>query len=164
MPDIYKPTKGSRLTDEQVARYGPRLDALSAKGGGQLTAAAVLKDARSKRSPLHDFFQWDDAAAAEQFRLRQAAYLLRSITIEVTKDDRPPIRVRAFYHIDPDEEEGGHYAPLAVVVDRPEYREQLLARAVKELREMRRRYRMLQELDRIWAAIEEAECALASTS
>lgn len=61
-----------------------RLEQIRAKAGGVLRPDDVVKDARSKSSPLHDEFEWSDSAAAEKFRLSQARELIRSVTVEIT--------------------------------------------------------------------------------
>jgi hypothetical protein len=43
----------------------------------QITAQIVLEEARNKASPLHRFFDWNDATAAEKHRLEQAYEIIR---------------------------------------------------------------------------------------
>lgn len=49
--------------------------------GQPLTAQTFLERARDDSSPLHSLFEWDDAAAAEKFRLDQAGQYIRCIRI-----------------------------------------------------------------------------------
>ena len=65
-----------------------------------LDPVAVVEDARDPTSPLHGFFEWDDTAAAQQYRLGQARQLIRRVKIEVTVRDIPLNVVR--YVRDPD--------------------------------------------------------------
>jgi len=48
---------------------------------GKITAETVLKAASSKKSCLHDMFEWDDSRAAQQYRLQQARILINNIDI-----------------------------------------------------------------------------------
>lgn len=41
-----------------------------------ITPASVLDAARSKSSPLHEFFEWDDKKAADKYRLMQASEMI----------------------------------------------------------------------------------------
>lgn len=46
---------------------------------GRLTPEAVVKAARSPKSPLHQFFEWSNVKAAEEHRLDQARTLITSV-------------------------------------------------------------------------------------
>lgn len=59
-----------------VARV--ELEKLAAANGGNLTAEFVVQAARSKKSPLHSFFTWDDTLAAEEYRKEQARRLIQA--------------------------------------------------------------------------------------
>lgn len=63
-----------------------RINALDAKHG-TLTPELVVKDATSPKSPLHDYFEWDDDIAAHKFRLEQARTLIRSVEVRITVED-----------------------------------------------------------------------------
>lgn len=71
-----------------------RLAKIAAECGGNLTPDAVLEDARSKKSPLHDCFEWDDSEAAHRYRLEQARTLIRSVRVEVTTESKTVSVVR----------------------------------------------------------------------
>lgn len=62
-----------------------RLAALARSG--KLTAEEVVEDARRETSPLHDLFEWDDAEAAQRWRVEQARVLIRSVRVEVEVRD-----------------------------------------------------------------------------
>jgi hypothetical protein len=55
---------------------------------GRITPEMVVEAARDQNSPLHSAFIWDDAAAAEQYRLAQARVLLRRVRVEIETDAR----------------------------------------------------------------------------
>lgn len=65
-----------------------RLAELTMKNGGILTPEAVVEDAKSKESPLHDLFQWDVKKAAYQHWLDTARSLIRSVRVEVHVESR----------------------------------------------------------------------------
>lgn len=55
---------------------------------GQLTPHNTVERARNPDNPLHAYFTWDDAKAAEERRLDQARLLIRSVRVEVEYEDR----------------------------------------------------------------------------
>jgi hypothetical protein len=57
------------------------LNALVKANGGRITPEALVQAASNKKSALHDFFEWDDATAAHQYRLEQARRMIRSCRI-----------------------------------------------------------------------------------
>ncbi len=61
---------------------------LAEKNGGVLTPDAVVAEAKSPKSVLHDQFDWDDKSAAQQHRIEQARRLIRSVRIEVQTTTR----------------------------------------------------------------------------
>lgn len=71
-----------------------RLAKIAEENDGNLTPDAVLEDARSKKSPLHDQFEWNDGEAAHKYRLEQARTLIRSVRVEVTTESKTVSVVR----------------------------------------------------------------------
>lgn len=62
---------------------------------GEITPNLLLESAKNKKSVLHDYFDWDNDAAANKWRLRQASKLLGNIEVRVIQDNEPKI-IRAF--------------------------------------------------------------------
>jgi hypothetical protein len=71
-----------------------RLEKLAKLNGGRITPDAVVRDAKDIKSPLHDQFTWDDAEAAQQWRLEQARQLIRSVRVEIQTQTRTVSTVR----------------------------------------------------------------------
>ncbi len=140
------------------------LESLARANGGQITPQIVLDEAKKKRSPLHSHFCWDDNEAAAAWRLHQASALIRRVKVTLETAPEKTISVRAFMSVTPvveqeaddDDEEpskpAGYYVPVRVAMT--EYREQVLARAVSELRAMKSKYAHLTELAAVWEAID----------
>jgi hypothetical protein len=85
------------MTDEEKRRLAEaELQAIAAANGGRLTAEMVVEAARDEESPLHDFFTWDDAAAAAEHRIAQARALIRSVRVVFRTET---VTVRAPYFI-----------------------------------------------------------------
>lgn len=58
---------------------GQELDRIGPAEGGIYRATEVIEYARDKSNPLHQFFEWDDAAAATKYRQDQATALVHSV-------------------------------------------------------------------------------------
>jgi hypothetical protein len=85
------------MNDEEKRRLAEaELQAIAAANGGRLTAEMVVQAARDEESPLHDFFTWDDAAAAAEHRIAQARALIRSVRVVFRTET---VTVRAPYFI-----------------------------------------------------------------
>lgn len=81
--------------------------------GGRLTASGVVRRARQKSSPLHEYFEWDDSVAAHQHRLWQARQLIKRITI--VREEGAPAEPMYVHIRQQDQDQGreGYYAPIA---------------------------------------------------
>jgi hypothetical protein len=139
----------------QAKDVGSRLEELRKKFKGELTPKDVVDDARSKRSPLHSFFEWNDSGAAEAFRLTQARGLIRSVVAIYTHTDKPATRLRAFVHIP--EPGAPHYRELSDAMSKTATRTLILQRAWRELTAWRQRYQDLKDFSDLFKKIEEIE-------
>ena len=70
------------------------LRAMEGRTNGQLDPREVVREAEDPQSPLHPFFEWDNDAAAEAWRLEQARVLIRRVKFEVQIEDRQVRTVR----------------------------------------------------------------------
>lgn len=153
---VYQWKPGSRVSvDAQVA--GERMEKIRARKGG-LTPAAVVQDARSDRSPLHHEFEWDDRRAAAMQRLSRAGELIRYIAVTVRGESgAEPVTTRAFVSVR--ENEHQHFTSVSVAMSDPLLRDQVLARALGELRAFQAKYRDLAELAPVFEALEQMQVA-----
>lgn len=78
-------------------RIGEALTTIKASTADKFNSKAVLEGARNPRNYLHRFFEWDNALAAEKYRLDQARELVACIDIVDTKD--PKKRAPAFVSV-----------------------------------------------------------------
>lgn len=107
---------------------------------GRLTPRDVIDYARPDDSPLHEYFEWDDSIAADQYRLYQARKLIARVEVNYTTENIK-FSVPGFVR-DPDcahDEQG--YVAVAKVRSKKD--------VAKEI--------MLAELQRISSHIERAE-------
>lgn len=158
---VFEPVKGSHLSREQAKVYGPIIDALEKRLDGGLTSEDVLEEAREGASLLHDFFEWNDSIAAEEYRKRQAGYLIRGIKVTIiNKSAREelgieiPGSIRAFHSLKVPESEEPVYVSVDRIAQDVELRRQLMEKAWKELISWKERYKKYQEFDRLCRAID----------
>jgi hypothetical protein len=125
----------------------------------RLTPEDVLEVASDKASPLHPFFEWEDGEAARQYRLAQAAGLIRSVKISFTVErngEVEDIKVRRWLApraAGAEIETQPGYQPEDVVRQTPELRNAVLRQMKRDINNMRRRYA---HLDEFWVAMDEA--------
>ena len=143
--------KGSRIKADPTVT-GEYLESLEAKHAGGITPKILLVDARKKKSPLHDEFEWDDTVAAELHREEQARYILRHIEVMLVLAPKDSLPVRAFAHVETAGAPG--YVNIEAVLSTLDYRDQILDQALSELRSFRRKYADLKELAEVFAALD----------
>lgn len=159
----YRAKKMGHIREEDVVRVGNELQDLADKNGKQFDASLVVEAARSPASAMHRYFEWDDSAAAQQWRLSQARSLIRSIHVKIVVKDGPEPETaytRKYHHVrtsEPDAESATAYVPIEVVTSRENYMNQVLANAERELfawRERVRTYQSLKEFQRFKGIIQ----------
>lgn len=139
-------------------KAGEELEDIRRFHNGRLTAEEVLERAKDDKNPLHDHFTWDDTVAAVNWRKGEAGQLIRSITIDISTSNLETMPVRAFVSV---EREGDRsYTSTAHAMSDKELRQQVLARAMRELLAWKERYREFEILAKIFAAIEDAAATI----
>jgi hypothetical protein len=117
----------------------------------------VIDDARPEEAPLHPAFEWDDGAAAEEYRRLQARNLINSLVVYVERGPKQePAEVRAFVNVT---DHGGarFYTPILAAMSDADQRQQVIQQALAELRGWQRRYSRYEELARYTRAIAAAD-------
>jgi hypothetical protein len=125
-----------------------------------LKPEAVIEAASPKDSILHGFFEWDDNAAAHQFRLYQARELIRcAVRIVSINNTQKPIRI--FVSLTSDRGSGGGgYRVTADVLSREDLRQQMLSDALEDMKRFEEKYNSLQELVEVFSAIQDVRSQL----
>lgn len=120
---------------------------------GCLTAEAVLAGARG--TALERFFEWDDTLAAHQRRLDQARRLLACIEVTIISKGEDH-KTRAYFPVIRGTDEPRSFEPTAKILSNPEWRRQVLTRALHELAAFKIKYARLTELAAVFSAIDAA--------
>ena len=141
-----------KLTDKITQEHIDILLELSKRDA--LTAENLLEEAKKKRSPFHKFFDWNDEAAAESWRLHQSRLLINEVKVTILEKE-----VYAFENVSVVIEEGSlqterQYKPVYEISQNPLQKDQLLNRALRELSYWRNKYNYLEELSEIFAVID----------
>lgn len=142
----YQWKAGARMSGD-AQKVGEALARLERKG--RLTPDEVVKSAKRSDSVLHQYFEWDDAAAAVKYREVQAGNLIRAVEVVVEGSSEP---VRAFVNV---VTEGGErkYMDVEAALSEQPTRDQVLADAIAELRAFEKKYAGISELAEVIDAI-----------
>jgi len=147
---FWKPQAGVPVPAQAA---GEELERIRVSRNGRLTQEDVVQEARNKDNPLHPAFEWNDKKAAHQYRLTQAGYVIRMITmVGDGETDQGKEPIRAFVNVRRDEDRS--YTSVVHAMSDAELRAQVLAQAWKELQDWRKRHSELVEFARLFAVIE----------
>lgn len=124
---------------------------------GEVTAQLLLDNARSKKSKLHDLFEWNDTVAAEKFRLAQATQIITALAVVYEDTTEEPKTVRAFANIGAKNK--GSFITMATALSDEQSRAIVLKHALEELQAFRSKYADLTELAEIFAGIDKLSIA-----
>lgn len=119
---------------------------------GKSEASDLVDASRPENAPLHSMFEWNDAVAAELYRVDQARCIIRHVCVIQEDTNKESVPVRAFFQID---SESGDYEPTVVIMNDEEKRKRLLEVAKGELNSFKVKYQSLKELAKVFEAIDE---------
>lgn len=118
---------------------------------GLLKPEQVLEFAKSNpESALHSEFEWNDAEAANQFRVQQARELIR---VYVTVLPQTLQRVRGFLSVPSDRANGGGYRQTEDVLKNDVLRQQMIEDTLKRIESLRKSATYLPELQPLFAEL-----------
>ena len=138
----YELRPGFRLSGSvAVGTLAHEIESLKAANpGGEITAPEVLDYARSKVSPIHKLFDWNDKTAAEKHRLEQARYFIRCyVVVRETRSET----TRTLGNINVSTTDTRVYVSADAAMDDPQLREIVVADLVRAIRGIRMRARFI---------------------
>lgn len=136
------------LTDREISKIGVYLT--KHFGDEEPTPEQVLSLAKDGDSPIHSYFEWDDKKAAKNFRLIQAAQLIKVVIVDESPKSPPTYQYLKLTadsgtgYFDSDQETESIY-------------DQLIEPGINELRQFKARYHNLEGFRPVIEAIEEVE-------
>lgn len=147
------------MSNRIVGRIRAEIEALAARNEGCITPTMLVEHARDNPlSALHRCFDWNDATAAEKWRIEQAGGLIRRYSIRIENDAGETIRIRGFVSLPSDRgAEGTYRETVRLLSDRDRVAE-MVALAKTELAAFRAKYAALQTVAKmgpIFGAIDE---------
>lgn len=152
---IYQWKESSLFSKHDAQKIGNHLEELRTKKN-KLSPADVVEDAAEPTSPTHNCFEWNDNRAGNKYRLHQARLLLDNIVTIKVQNKELSQPVRAFYSIKREDRQTD-YTPISIVLNSEYDRNKVLSNALREATNWKKRYESLEELAKIFAAIEEAQ-------
>lgn len=138
---FFRVVPGARIAQRDASAIGTILERL--KSTGSLTAERVVQEATNRRSPLHKHFTWDDAKAANLYRLEQARKLIRSIEVVVQTPKGREVPMRAYFSVR-DAEGQRSYQGMTYVFETPALSDQIISEAHAQLQAWVAKYKKYQ--------------------
>lgn len=124
------------------------------KKHGVVTPKLVLEESRGKTAPLHKCFEWNDSIAAEKYRLNQAGQIIKNLVV-ILDDYQQSEPVRAFVNVVSETPaKTGEFINIVSAIQAEETRTTVLANALKELQEFKKKYKGFEELAGIFTEID----------
>jgi len=141
------------------------LEQIREANNGMLRPEDVVDFATNPDTALHNRFTWDNDEAGHRYRLWQARVII-NVQVEVigTKDRKIPVRKytnllsERFNRTDDGERTGG-YRTMTSVLDDKKLREEALQQALGDYERVGIKYRHLQELAGVRAAVKKVRAA-----
>jgi len=121
---------------------------------GEVTKESFLDSARSKSSPVHKLFDWDNKVAGEKWRLQQAKNILSCLRINIVSESHAPIKTRAFINV-VQGSYNGRFVSTELAMTKIDTRAGVLTRAQQELLAFKEKYGTLTELSHVIAVIDD---------
>lgn len=111
----------------------------------------LVDAARPTTSPIHEYFEWDDAKAGESYRLQQARQVISCLVVEY--EERP---VRAYFNVRL-RDVGRTYLAVERVGADEELWDQVINDALKEVKIWESKYKTYKQLKPIFSSIRKVE-------
>lgn len=86
---------GSGFTDADARVIGPEIERLAVQG--KSVPRHIVEAASDPKSPLHNYFEWQDDVAAQKFREHQARLMVASVVVRVVDNSGEEKSIRAFH-------------------------------------------------------------------
>ena len=123
----------------------------SLKQNGLLAPKDVVKAAQDPANPLHDLFTWDNDAAGDKYRLKEAQTVISAYYVLIPSNPTRP--QRKYVSLAPDRIQGKGYRDISNVQRSTALKQSYLETALADALEFADRYVAIQEWDIVRKAI-----------
>ena len=140
---------------------------------GEVTSKSFLDASRDESSPTHSLFLWNDAEAAEKYRLSQSHRIISQLQIEIIVEEIPTeetelqieveevktVKAPAYLNVNPvgrfgaSKNTAGSYVSINTAMSDEDMRKIVIENVLAELSVYQRKYFMYKELSEIFDAI-----------
>lgn len=148
------------LTEEKFVsnqqKYKEELEKLEQKYNGMLNPKDVVREASNLKSPLHNWFDWNDDEAGEKWRLHQARILINHIKVTIIFNGTEK-QYKKYLNVRVNGEDSRMYVSAENVSRNPNMREQILQKALMEAEYWRRTYEDYKELEDIFKSVDKTK-------
>lgn len=155
---VYRTKNFSPIPQGKAQIVGEYLEKIAAHDR-KISPRKLVQLARSKDSPLHEYFEWDDKIAGDRYRIIQARKIVNHLDVEISFDGETTVE-KAFFNLEFEEEtleDRNGYLDVETVATTKAYQDQIVEKALKELIAWKERYKRYQELNLIFEAIEKIQ-------
>jgi len=139
----FKAREGSPFSVKDAQKIGEELELIKSKES--LNPKNVLKRAKSKKSILHQYFEWDDSLASEKWRLQQARGIVSHV-VEIVVIRGNEEEVRGFVNViavSGEKEYVTHTEAMTI----PSYKKQLLGEMETTLENLLRLIKLFSSME-----------------
>lgn len=117
--------------------------------GEDVSPAQIVEYARKPNAELHRCFTWNDAEAANKYRIYEARQVVCNLIVHKENGEKQePTPIRLFHKT-----ENGHYKPISLIIQNEDEYQSLLRQCRDALQSLKRKYSSLSEYQEIWDLI-----------
>ena len=146
---VYQWNPNARMSGD-AQEVGEELQRVKGRKKG-LDPADVVESARARSSVLHRYFTWNNTEAADLHRLEEARHLVRHVLVVQETPTGEKKTVRAYLHVK--NHDNPKYVTVQDALKNPEYRAEVLDRALVQLEGWVKTYEDLTELAGVVKAV-----------
>ncbi len=140
----FKDNLAQSICKVDAQRAGTEIEKIRISNGGIVSTQRVLDVAKKPNNPLHNAFEWDDAKAANKYRVQQARRLISSIVI-IEKENGKEKILPAFVTVKI-EDEARSYRDIKTIKADESLHRSIEKQAIKDLKNWINRYHSFTEL------------------
>lgn len=141
----YVARPGASISDQDATIIGRALEDIEQRKAG-ITPHDVVEEARPDDAALHNYFEWEDSVAAEEYRRTQARYLIRAVLVVREEGDEPIPTWHNVIQTIPGDGTERVYRRIDIVAQQSDLLEQVIERELRQLEGVQRRLSQYEEL------------------